>query len=162
LVKIGVDSSGKWGNPPIWIVASRRSITKGQICCTAHFSEAKYKSVAGISKNWEDKFKALLIFTVVSLLIYDRDIIIIHADFHGKTREYVVYYLRRLFQQLYPKRFPNKPLKKEPEIIFSAIRHSPEVKEADLKSSTLRHGAMPEHTLKHFEDPSLENQIDAL
>jgi len=162
LVTIGVDSSGKWGDPPIWIVASRHSKTKGQICCTAYLSNEKYQSVKGSCKNWKDKFRAILVFKVVSIVIYDRDIIIIHVDFHGKTREHVVSYLKKLFREVYPRRFPKKPLKTEPDILFSNTKHSVEVKIADRKSKNLRLGVMPENIIAHIKDPSFDLEINSL
>jgi len=163
LVKIGVDSSGKWGDPPIWITAVRRSKTKGQVIRTAFLSKQKYGTIKGICKNWEDKFRAILIYKVVSPLIHDRDIIIIHVDFHGKTRGYVTDYVRKLFRKKYPKYFPNKPLKTEPEILFSSTRYSPEVKEADIKSKMLRHGQIPQDRLKyHLNDPSFGSELEVL
>jgi hypothetical protein len=125
-------------------------------------SEKRYHAIKYSSKNWEDKFKALLIFKVTSELIYDRDIIIIHVDFHGKTREYVCYYLKRLFRELYPRNFPMKPLKKEPDILFSSTRYSDEVQEADIKAKRLRGGTHPENTLKHFKNPSFKKEIKTL
>jgi len=162
LVTIGVDSSGKWGEPPIWIVASRHSKTKGQICCTAYLSNDKYESVKGSCKNWKDKFRAILVFKVVSFVIYDRDIIMIHVDFHGKTREHVVFYLKKLFREVYPRRFPRKPLKTEPDIFFSNTKDSKEVFIADKKSRACMHGAIPEHTIECIKDPSFDWEINSL
>lgn len=162
MVKIGVDSSGKWGDPPIWIIAVRTSKTKGEIYNTAYLSKQKYKTIEGSCKNWKDKFRAILIYKVVSDLIYDRDLVIIDVDFHGKTREYVTNYLKRLFRQIYPQSFPKKPLKEVPEILFSSPRYSPEVKEADAKSKKLRHGVIPEHARAHLVDPSFEKELEVL
>jgi hypothetical protein len=144
------------------MVAARYSNTKGQLCSLAYLSEKKYESLRGTCKNWDDKFKAILIFKVVSDLIYDRDIIIIHIDFHGKTREHVVYHLKKLFREAYPERFPNKPLKEIPEILFSSTGESTEVKEADVKSSRLRLGTIPEKTLAYIKDPSFDDEISFL
>lgn len=157
-----MDSSGKWGEPPIWMVASRRSKTKGQVCCTAYLSKQEYDNISCESRNWEDKFKALLIYRVTSELIYDRDIIIIHVDFHGKTRERICHYLKRSFREYYAKHYPNKPLKREPDVLFSSTRHSDEVKEADIKAKRLRKGMPPENVLRHFKDPSFEKEIESL
>lgn len=162
LVKIGVDSSGKWGDPPIWIIAVRRSKTKGQICCTGYLSKEKYETIKGICKNWKDKFRAALIYKVVSSFVYDRDIIIIHVDFHGKTRKHITDYLKKLFREMYPKYFPNKPLKKDPEILFSSTRYSPEVREADVKSKKLRHGMIPQTVHTQINDPSFKKEIEIL
>lgn len=163
MVKIGVDSSGKWGDPPIWIIAVRRSKRKGQSIRSAYLSKQKYSTLKGISKNWKDKFRAILIYKIASPLVYDRDIIIIDVDFHGKTRKYVTNYIKKLFREIYPESFPNKPLKKEPEIIFSSSRYSLEVKEADIKSKRLRHGLIPKNCLKdHLNDPSFEKELESL
>lgn len=162
MVKIGVDSSGKWGNPPIWIIAVRTSKKKGQTYYTAYLSKQKYRTVEGSCKNWKDKFRAILIYKVVSNLIYDRDVIIIDVDFHGKTRKYIIAYLKKLFREIYPESFPKKPLKKDPEILFSSPRYSPEVKDADVKSKKLRHGIIPEHARAHIVDPSFERELEFL
>jgi hypothetical protein len=153
VVKIGVDSSGHVKNPPIWIIAARRSRKKGQVAYSIHISKEKHKELEASCKNWYEKVSAILIYKVVVPIFYEGDAIAIDSEFQG-LEGYVEGYLRRLFQQTYPR----KPLMANPNIFFIPEKHSPEVKEAHIKSQRLRHKEVS--IIK--ADPSIEKELGML
>jgi len=151
--KIGVDSSGHVKNPPIWIIASRRSGKKGQVTHSAYISQEKHKELKGSCKNWFEKISAILIYKVVTPIFYEGDAIIVDSDFQGLER-YIERYLKKLFRMTYPK----KPLMADPNILFVPERYSNEVKDAHIKSQRLRHKRI---TINQ-RDPSFDKELDVL
>jgi len=134
VVKIGVDSSGHVKNPPIWIIAVRRSRKKGQVTYSIYISRKKHKELEGSCKNWYEKVSAILIYKVVVPVFYEGDAVAVDSEFQG-LEKYIEGYLKKLFQHAYPK----KPLMSNPNIFFIPDKYSPEVKEAHIKSQRLRH-----------------------
>lgn len=150
MVKIGVDSSGHVKNPPIWMIAVRRSKTKGQLTHGVYVSEQKHRKLEGSCENWYEKTSAILIYKVVTPLFYEGDAIVIDYDFQG-LETYVEKYLKKLLRKTYPR----KPMMSNPNVFFIPARLSAIVKEADLKSKRMRH----KFIVIHEKDPSFEKEF---
>ena len=153
MVKIGVDSSGHVRNPPIWIIATRRSGKKGQITHSIYISIQKHNELEKSCKNWYETISAILIYKVVTPIFYDGDAIVIDTDFQG-LENHIMKYMQSLFQQTYPR----KPLMANPNIFFIPKKHSPEVKDAHIKSQRLRHKKVSITT----KDPSFNKEFEML
>lgn len=153
MVKIGVDSSGHVKNPPIWIVATRRSRKKGQITYSIYISIDKHNELEKSCKNWYEVVSAILIYKVVVPIFYEGDAIVVDNEFQGLER-YIERYLKKLFQKTYPK----KMLMANPNIFFIPKKYSPEVKEAHIKSQRLRH----KKASIIDRDPSLDKEFEML
>lgn len=153
MVKIGVDSSGHVRNPPIWIVATRRSGKKGQITYSIYISIEKHNELEKSCKNWYEVVSAILIYKVVGPIFYEGDAIVIDSEFQG-LEKHIMKYMKKLFQQTYPR----KPLMANPNVFFIPKKHSPEVKEAHIKSQRLRHkrGSIID------KDPSFNKELEML
>jgi hypothetical protein len=136
---IGVDSSGQVKNPPVWMVATRKSKKKGQRKYVVYVSREEIEKFRLKIKNWNEKISAILIFRATRYLFHAGDVILVDRDFSAKTRKYVEKYTKRLFGVSYC----GKPHYTSPPIIFSSVRDSPEIKEADIKSNRARHGTVP-------------------
>lgn len=153
MVKIGVDSSGHVKNPPIWIIAVRRSKKKGQLAYGVYVSKKKHKELEGSCENWYEKTSAILIYKVITPIFYDGDAIVIDDDFHG-LEKYVERYLKKLLQRAYPR----KPMMSNPHVFFIPPKHSDIVKEADLKSKRMRH----KFIIPREKDPSFKKEFEML
>ena len=153
MVKIGVDTSGHVKNPPIWIIAVRRSKKKGQLTYGIYISKKKHKKLEGSCENWFEKTSAILIYKVVTPLFYEGDAIVIDYDFQG-LEIYVEKYLKKLLRETYPR----KPLMSNPNVFFIPAKHDLVVKEADLKSKRMRH----KYIIPREKDPPFEKEFAIL
>ena len=153
MVKIGVDSSGHVRNPPIWFIAVRKSVKKGQLTYGIYISEKKHKKLERSCKNWFEKISAILIYKVVTPLFYEGDAIVIDYDFQG-LEKYVEWYLKKLLRAAYPR----KPMMSNPNVFFIPAMYSMIVKEADLKSKRMRHKSI----IPREKDPSFKKELETL
>lgn len=151
---IGVDSSGHVKNPPIWIVATRRSKKSGQRAYAIYISSEKHRELEKCTKNWFEKVCAILIFKVVTPIFYDGDAIVVDKDFQGAS-SYIEKYLKKLLQNTYPK----NPRMANPNVLFIPDHDSKQVKEAHLKSQRLRHKRF---SCQSERDPSFEKELSIL
>jgi hypothetical protein len=154
---IGVDSSGHVKNPPIWVIAARRSKKSGQKSHAIYISVEKHcelEKCTKNTKNWFEKVCAILIFKAVTPIFYDGDTIIIDKDFQG-SEPYIEKYLKKLLQDAYSR----NPRMANPTVLFIPDYYNKQVKEAHIKVQNLRH--------KRFhcsceKDPSLEKELSTL
>jgi hypothetical protein len=136
---IGVDSSGKAGQPPIFMVAVRQ---KDYRC--VHLSPAAEHEYAD-QAHWKYKLTAALIFEAVEPLFRKGDSIEIDEDFVGRSK-LIRNYLTRLFITLKGEK---------PRIYFSRRLSSKHVERADVLTKLAKKGLLTIHDsnpnlTKHF------------
>jgi len=156
MVVIGVDSSGHVKNPPIYLIAVRRSKRKGQMTRSVYISREKHEEYVNYSlrmkiEHWFEKISAILIFKAIIGIYYPGDSINIDTDFQGRSRRYVKEYLGRLFLEKYW----GDSKRNNPSITFTSVRHDEIVKEADIKSKKLRRG----YIRIDIEDPNIKKEL---
>lgn len=150
---IGVDSSGHVKNPPIWMVATRRSIKSGQRYHGVYISVRKHRKLEQFSIDWAEKVSAILIYRAVLPIFYELDSIFIDSDFQGQD-PYVGKYLKKLLRATYPRR----EALANPTVYFIPENRSAEVKDAHIKSQRMRHKTL--HL--HEKDPCLDKELEIL
>jgi hypothetical protein len=154
MVIIGVDSSGHVKNPPIWMVATRRSRKSGQRYYSVYISDRKHKKLANSCSDWENKISAILIYKSIFPIFYEFDSIFIDKDFQGKTCKTTERYLKKLLRASYPR----KESMANPTVYFIPDNKSIEVKDAHIKTQKVR-----SKKLKIFEkDPSFQHELNIL
>lgn len=153
MVVLGVDSSGHVRNPPIWMVATRRSRKSGQMYHGVHITTQKHRQLENSCKNWADKTSAILIYKAILPIFFELDSIFIDMDFQGKG-PIIAGYLKRLLGEKYPKR----PALANPLVYFIPALHSPEVKDAHIKTQLMRKNFLTSCE----KDPSFKWELEIL
>jgi len=126
---IGVDSSGKAGQPPIFMVALRQEDYR-----CIHLSPSAEHEYAD-QAYWKYKLTAALIFEVVKPLFRKGDSLEIDEDFVGRSK-LIEKYLTRLFITLKGE----KPL-----IYFSRRLSSKHIEKADVLTKLAKKGFLKIH-----------------
>jgi hypothetical protein len=127
---IGVDSSGKAGQPPIFMVAVRQENYR-----CVHLSPATEHGYAD-QTYWKYKLTAALIFEAVKPLFRRGDSIEIDEDFVGRSK-IIAKYLTKLFITLKGER---------PPIYFTRRLSSKHVEKADVLTKLAKKGFLTIHT----------------
>ena len=152
LVIIGVDSSGHVKNPPIYMVASRVSQNKGQICHGVYVSKKKHNELENTCKDWADKISAAMIYKSIFPIFFENDAIFIDKDFQGKS-PIIEKHLKKLLRATYPRREPLA----NPTVYFIPENKCGEVKDAHLKTQK------PRRKIVTFEkNPSFAHELEIL
>lgn len=139
---IGVDSSGKAGQPPIFMIAVRH----GEYRCV-HLSpvaEHDYRNQA----HWKYKLTAALIFNAAEPIFVKGDSIEIDEDFVGRSK-LIEKYLTKLFVSL---------KEEKPRIYFSRRLSSKHIEEADVLTKLAKKGFLTIHD----SDPNLRGHFKIL
>jgi len=127
---IAIDSAGHAGNPPVLMLATKHTSSKGQSARALRVGPAEHSTYVDCTDNWREKFTAALIVRTI-LPIYGPDhALLIDWDFNVVNRRMRLQdYIRRLLGV----RFYGEPSKTNPKISFSNDS-DPDVKRADLKA----------------------------
>lgn len=139
---IGVDSSGKAGQPPIFMVAVR----EGKYRCV-HLSPAvehNYRNRA----HWKYRLSAALIFRTVEPIFMRGDTIEVDEDFAGRSK-LIEKFLTQLFISLKGER---------PRIYFSRRLSSKHIEEADVLTKLAKKGFLKIHE----SNPDLRKEFEIL
>jgi hypothetical protein len=126
---IGVDSSGKAGQPPIFMISVRQ---KEYRCIhLSPVAEHVYRNQA----HWKYKLTAALIFKAVEPIFTKGDSVEIDEDFVGRSK-LIEKYLTRLFVTLKGEK---------PRIYFSRRLSSKHVEKADVLTKLAKKGLLTIH-----------------
>ena len=139
---IGVDSSGKAGQPPIFMV-----VKKGKAYRCVHMSPTAEHEYRGMAR-WKYKVSAALIYRAAEPLFVKGDIIEIDEDFTGHSK-LIKKYLIRLFISLKGER---------PQIYFSRRLSSKYVEKADVLTKLAKRGFLRIHE----SNPDLKKEFKIL
>ena len=139
---IGIDSSGKAGQPPIYMVAVR----DGDYRCVHLSPSAEYRYRG--APRWKYKITAALIFRAANPIFVTGDALEIDEDFVGHSKQ-IESYVTRLFISL---------RRAKPEIYFSNRLGSERVRRADVHTKLAKGGLITIHE----SDPDLEKEFKIL
>lgn len=139
---IGVDSSGKAGQPPIFMVAVRQE--EYRCVHLSPVAEHDYRN----RSHWKYKLTAALIFRAVEPIFVKGDSIEIDEDFVGRSKQ-IKRYLTRLFLSLKGEK---------PRIYFTRRLSSKHVEKADVLTKLAKKG----FSTIHDSNPNLREYFKIL
>lgn len=148
---VGVDSSGRVAQPPIWFLATKTT-TKQRISIVK-ISKDYHDEFIDRANNWKEKLSAAIIFATLKDFVSEADSIVLDSDWQQKN-DFVAAYLRKMFSYHYGK----GPLA-DPSISFGTKKSNTNVRHADRKSHFARWGRYDNQLRK---DPPIRAYFDLL
>lgn len=140
---IGVDSSGKAGQPPIFMVAVRNDIHR-----CIHLTPSAHQNFIG-GPEWKVRLTAALIYKTIESIVREEDILEIDEDFTGKPKERIIKCLSKIM--IKEKGFKLK-------MYFGRRLTSKYIQKADVLSKLAKKGQ-----IKITEsDPNLEKEFQSI
>ena len=130
MTTIAIDSAGHAGNPPVVMLATKHTSSKGQSASALRVGPDEHSTYKDCTDNWREKFTAALIVKTILPIYGPNHELLIDWDFNKENRRNRLQdYIRRLLGV----RFYGEPGKTNPRISFSNDS-DPDVKRADLKA----------------------------
>jgi hypothetical protein len=130
MITIAIDSAGHAGNPPVVMLATKHTASKGQSAYALRVGPAEHSIYKDCTSNWREKFTAALIVSTILPIYGPNHELLIDWDFNVENRRMRLQdYIRRLLGV----KFFSDPTKTNPKISFSNDS-DPNVKKADLKA----------------------------